>query len=350
MQSAIIHIILLILLAAFVTSGSGGGDSHSPKRSSNGVPKYTSTASRRKGVGQKRTKEAPDKTPTRFDDSLTSANLTALRGQTALLTCVVRNVGNKTVSWLRHRHPIPQVLAHNNVSNVRDERITALHVDGSEEFVLRIRHTRLLDTSLYECQVGGAGDAPTIFRIIRLEVVEPQTEILGGPDVYVDRGSTLNVTCVVYAESKAPDYIFWSHQDKIILFEGSETSERSYLLQDRHGRFLSRLIVPRMEHGQAGQYTCQPASAPSATVTVHVLNGTVLAVADAEDIPSGSSVRQKEQQQKAKSSTTSSKQIKGNNDDNIMMMMSTASPSSSLCTRILLGLLVTTVNVILVQH
>ena len=41
------------------------------------------------------------------------------------------------------------------------------------------------------------------------------TEILGGPDIYVDRGSTLNVTCVVWAESKAPDYIFWSHNDRV---------------------------------------------------------------------------------------------------------------------------------------
>jgi hypothetical protein len=42
----------------------------------------------------------------------------------------------------------------------------------------------------------------------------------------------------------------------------------------------SRLIVRRIEHQHAGVYTCQPASAQPATVTVHVLNGTVLAVAD----------------------------------------------------------------------
>ena len=67
---------------------------------------------------------------------------------------------------------------------------------------------------------------------------------------------------------------------QIILFEGSETSKRDFLLRDSLGRFMSRLIVRRIEHSHAGLYTCQPASAQPATVTVHVLNGTVLAVAD----------------------------------------------------------------------
>jgi hypothetical protein len=68
------------------------------------------------------------------------------------------------------------------------------------------------------------------------------------------------------------DRIFFCFQ--IILFEGSETSKRDFLLRDSLGRFMSRLIVRRIEHSHAGLYT-QPA-----TVTVHVLNGTVLAVAD----------------------------------------------------------------------
>jgi hypothetical protein len=72
--------------------------------------------------------------------------------------------------------------------------------------------------------------------------------------------------------------IFFCFQ--IILFEGSETSKRDFLLRDSLGRFMSRLIVRRIEHSHAGLYTCQPASAQPATVTVHVLNGTVLAVAD----------------------------------------------------------------------
>ena len=64
------------------------------------------------------------------------------------------------------------------------------------------------------------------------------------------------------------------------MFEGSETSERSYLLRDSLGRFMSRLVIANMSQSHAGVYTCQPAAAPSANVTVHVLKHAVMAVSD----------------------------------------------------------------------
>ena len=71
---------------------------------------------------------------------------------------------------------------------------------------------------------------------------------------------------------------------QIVLFEGSETSERSELLRDSRGRFLSMLVIGNTSHAHAGVYTCQPASAPSANVTVHVLNGAVMAVSDGKQL------------------------------------------------------------------
>ena len=43
------------------------------------------------------------------------------------------------------------------------------------------------------------------------------TEIIGAPDIYVDRGSTLNVTCAVAAGSKEPEFIMWSRRQKASL-------------------------------------------------------------------------------------------------------------------------------------
>ena len=40
------------------------------------------------------------------------------------------------------------------------------------------------------------------------------TEIIGAPDIYVDRGSTLNVTCAVAAGSREPEFIMWSWKEK----------------------------------------------------------------------------------------------------------------------------------------
>lgn len=48
-----------------------------------------------------------------------------------------------------------------------------------------------------------------------LLVTEPTTEIIGGPDLYIDRGSTINLTCVVLYSPEPPAYIFWNHNDAV---------------------------------------------------------------------------------------------------------------------------------------
>ena len=47
-------------------------------------------------------------------------------------------------------------------------------------------------------------------------LTDPVTEIVGGPDIYVDRGSTLNVTCAVASGAKEPEFIYWSHNNQVI--------------------------------------------------------------------------------------------------------------------------------------
>jgi hypothetical protein len=46
-------------------------------------------------------------------------------------------------------------------------------------------------------------------------VAEPLTEIVGAPDLYIDRGSTINLTCVVTYSPEPPAYIFWNHNDAV---------------------------------------------------------------------------------------------------------------------------------------
>jgi hypothetical protein len=44
---------------------------------------------------------------------------------------------------------------------------------------------------------------------------EPTTDIIGGPDLYIDRGSTINLTCVVLYSPEPPAYIFWNHNEAV---------------------------------------------------------------------------------------------------------------------------------------
>jgi len=46
-------------------------------------------------------------------------------------------------------------------------------------------------------------------------ITEPVTEVIGGPDIYIDRGSTINLTCTVKFSPKPPNYILWNHNDAV---------------------------------------------------------------------------------------------------------------------------------------
>lgn len=44
---------------------------------------------------------------------------------------------------------------------------------------------------------------------------EPSTEIIGSPDVYIESGSTINLTCVIEDSPEPPAYIFWNHNNAV---------------------------------------------------------------------------------------------------------------------------------------
>lgn len=46
---------------------------------------------------------------------------------------------------------------------------------------------------------------------------EPSAEIIGSKDVYIDRGSTINLTCIIHNSPEPPAYIFWNHNNAVSL-------------------------------------------------------------------------------------------------------------------------------------
>ena len=51
-------------------------------------------------------------------------------------------------------------------------------------------------------------------------VSEPSTYIIGGPDLFVDVGSMVNISCVVVNTDKPPDTVKWLHGEAEISFRG----------------------------------------------------------------------------------------------------------------------------------
>jgi hypothetical protein len=46
-------------------------------------------------------------------------------------------------------------------------------------------------------------------------IAEPVTEIAGGPDLYINKDSTINLTCYVRYAPEPPSTIIWSHNHQV---------------------------------------------------------------------------------------------------------------------------------------
>lgn len=199
-------------------------------------------------------------------DASASKNVTALLGKTAYLNCRVKNLSNRTVSWVRHRDV--HLLTVGRYTYTSDQRFRAIHQPHSEDWTLQIKYPQHKDSGVYECQVSST---PHLSHYIHLTVIEPDTEIVGGPELFIDRGSTINLTCVVRHSPEPPAYIFWNHNDAIISYASSRGGIS--VATERGETSRSVLLIQKAKPTDSGTYQCNPSNSRTANVTVHVLNG-----------------------------------------------------------------------------
>ncbi|GBP92011.1 Zwei Ig domain protein zig-8 [Eumeta japonica] len=193
------------------------------------------------------------------------------------------------VSWVRHRDI--HLLTVGLYTYTSDQRFRAIHQPHSEDWTLQIKYPQHRDSGIYECQIS---TTPHMSHFVHLNVVEPTTEIIGGPELYIDRGSTINLTCVVLYSPEPPAYIFWNHNDAsiYILLPNNLNSDRNI---DRSSRLqiisydsprggvsvvtekgettTSFLLIQQARPSDSGTYQCNPSNAQSKSIVVHVLNG-----------------------------------------------------------------------------
>lgn len=72
---------------------------------------------------------------------------------------------------------------------------------------------------------------------------EPTTTILGTPEMYIDTGSTVNLTCIVHGLNEPPTSIAWTHNGYV-----------SYLLWE-HLHILSLLPASHWSHSHSLPFT-----------------------------------------------------------------------------------------------
>ncbi|XP_050305432.1 zwei Ig domain protein zig-8-like isoform X2 [Anthonomus grandis grandis] len=196
--------------------------------------------------------------------------VTAQTGSTALVPCVINNIGDGTVSWIRRKdyHLLTVGLA----TYSSDDRFQAIHLQHSEFFLafqdwtLQIKFVQQRDAGLYECQVSSH---PPTSIFIQLNVVEARADIQGPSEKYLKPGSGLRLQCTVLQSTEPPSYVFWYHNNRMINYDVDRGINVTTELSEKS----STLTITNAATRHSGNYSCVPSNAQPASTYVHILNG-----------------------------------------------------------------------------
>ncbi|XP_037789957.1 uncharacterized protein LOC119585359 [Penaeus monodon] len=166
------------------------------------------------------------------------------------------------VSWIRQRDI--HILTVGRYTYTTDERYEVIHSQGSKDWILKIKYAQSRDSGNYECQVS---TKPVKSYTVHLHVFAPKVEIIGSPDMHVDTGSTINLTCVIAHSPEPPSYIFWYHNDQVVNYESPRGSVSVLKEEDNVSR------SSEAQPSDTGNYTCSPSNADGTSLRVHVFSG-----------------------------------------------------------------------------
>lgn len=130
-----------------------------------------------------------------FDPSAPT-NITTQLGTHAYMPCKVKQLGNKSVSWIRKRDG--HILTVDRYTFIADDRFQTFRVDGSDTWTLQIKYVQARDAGQYECQVS---TEPKMSHFITLNIVSKYIFILNQFIALVDfklKNITFLSFCTLY--------------------------------------------------------------------------------------------------------------------------------------------------------
>ncbi|XP_076302574.1 hemicentin-2-like, partial [Lasioglossum baleicum] len=168
------------------------------------------------------------------------------------------------VSWIRKRDL--HILTVGVLTYTSDGRFQSVHIEGSDEWTLKITSSQVRDSGIYECQVSTESKISQAFN---LTVVVSKAKINGNSELHIKSGSDINLTCTVLQTPDPPSFIYWYKDEDVINY-----SQRGGInvVTEKQTR-TSRLLISKALPADSGNYTCAPSTAVPASVLVHVLNG-----------------------------------------------------------------------------
>ncbi|XP_045136946.1 zwei Ig domain protein zig-8-like isoform X1 [Portunus trituberculatus] len=199
-------------------------------------------------------------------DEAAPRSVSSLTGGTAYLHCVVHHLGGGSVSWIRRRDL--HILTVGTYTYTTDQRFEVVHAAASRDWILKLRYAQERDSGLYDCQVSRR---PVLTYSVRLSVYAPRASIVGAPDMHVDRGSTINLTCTVSHTPEPPAYIFWYHNGQVVNYESPRGGVT--VVTEKGNVTRGFLLIQDARPSDSGNYTCAPSNTAPSWLRVHVLKG-----------------------------------------------------------------------------
>uniref|UniRef100_A0A1A9WRG5 Ig-like domain-containing protein n=1 Tax=Glossina brevipalpis TaxID=37001 RepID=A0A1A9WRG5_9MUSC len=207
-----------------------------------------------------------------FFDLTMPKNITSLVGKSAYLGCRVKHLGNKTVAWIRHRDL--HILTVGTYTYTTDQRFQTSyhHILDNEQNDILLRFYNDDSYVVSNDRIYQSGDDEFVGMFGPLQTVAvPTATILGGPDLYVDKGSTINLTCVIKFSPEQPTHIFWYHQNKVLSEENSGGRLKFKTIKSEETKSI--LLIDGADLLDSGKFSCYPSNTEIASVRVHVLQG-----------------------------------------------------------------------------
>ena len=162
------------------------------------------------------------------------------------------------------------ILTAGHYTYTSDNRYEARYEENTDTWVLLIHSVQLRDGGLFECQLSSM---PVISYFVQLTVLEPTVEILGDDDLYVQSGSSLNLTCIIANLPSDSEVIRWVHQDQVLTYKSVMGGSGVSIFTAKGEISSSSLIIHQLGTTDGGTYACVPGDLQAATVQVHVLKG-----------------------------------------------------------------------------
>ncbi|CAG7725186.1 unnamed protein product [Allacma fusca] len=202
-----------------------------------------------------------------FDSDKNNANITSYVGTNAYLPCYVKQLGNKSVSWIRSSDA--HIVTVDRYTFIADDRFLVIPL--GESWTLQIKYVQPRDAGYYECQIS---TSPKLAFRTHLHVLVPKIRMSGAEqNIFVWEGSEVELRCSVEnGRSDQLEKLQWQKNEDIL----HESPIHNYIVfrnKLEGSSLITTATFPNVHRQDSGNYTCALENVGSASVTLHVLNG-----------------------------------------------------------------------------